>query len=79
MEITVDSKTLGMTCFACPAQWEAKTVDGKDVYIRLRHGYFRLDLDGTTIFDGSPDGYDGVMNTEDMKEYITSNSEIRFS
>jgi hypothetical protein len=26
------------TCRACPAQWDARTVDGQYLYLRYRHG-----------------------------------------
>lgn len=30
------------TCTACPSQWEARTADGRPVYIRYRHGYLSV-------------------------------------
>ena len=34
--------SLKRTCLACPSQWEGKTRDNREVYIRYRHG--QLDL-----------------------------------
>lgn len=30
------------TCECCPAQWDAKLMDGRPVYIRLRHNRFTI-------------------------------------
>jgi len=37
-------KNYTKTCFACPAQWECLTDDGKYVYIRYRNGYLRAGI-----------------------------------
>ena len=63
-----------MTCGACPSQWEGKTVTNGDVYIRLRHGYFYLEVDNKTLFEGHPDGFDGVMGTDEMINYVNEYS-----
>lgn len=77
MEI-IRENTLNQTCFACPSQWEAKTIDNKDVFIRVRHGFLRLEVDNETIFSGNPDGVDGVMSTSDMIKYINeTTSKVR--
>lgn len=57
------------TCGACPAQWSAKTDDGKYVYIRYRHGQFRVDVDGQTVMEDSflsAYGGDGVLSYEEL-------------
>lgn len=54
-----------MTCSACPSQWEGKTESGKEIYIRLRHGYFRCYIDGKVIYESTP-GKDGIMSDDDM-------------
>ena len=52
---------------ACPSQWEGETEDGKEVYIRYRWGYGRIDLDGETIYDwGGENGFDGVCEDEEL-------------
>ena len=63
------------TCSACPAQWEGKTDDGRWVYIRLRHGCFRIGI-GETLDDAIRSYYwgqqsevlDGFMSYEQLKE-----------
>lgn len=32
------------TCVACPSQWSGKTDDGRDVYVRFRHGYGYIEV-----------------------------------
>lgn len=71
-EIKISS--INQTCGACPSQWDAETTDGQSVYIRVRHGYLNLDVDDETIFDGNPDGVDGVMSTHEMIVYVTQES-----
>lgn len=90
--IQIDKKTVPEYAGGCPSQWSFKTKDGKDVYARLRHGYFALYVwcseepmtlsqkwnDGLA-FDGKPNGFDGIMNTEEMIDYVErSNENIRF-
>lgn len=53
------------TCGACPSQWEAVGPDGEHVYIRFRHGFFYVQVNGHTKFETAADG-DGVMSTDDM-------------
>lgn len=72
----IDKKTIVMTCGGCPSQWDARTDDGKYVFIRVRHGYFSLDIEGETVFDGNPKGIDGVMNTDEMIEYVNKNRSL---
>jgi hypothetical protein len=33
------------TCSACPSQWEGKTADGQQVYIRYRWGHLSIGVD----------------------------------
>jgi hypothetical protein len=61
------------TCCACPSQWEAWTIDEVFVYIRYRHGTFRIDKKkiGNTIFEESYTNVhssDGYMPTVDMQQ-----------
>lgn len=37
------------TCSACPSQWDARTPDGRYVYIRYRNGCGRIDVDEETV------------------------------
>jgi len=67
--------TIVMTCGGCPSQWDAETSNGKSVFIRVRHGYFTIDVDGEFVFGGNPYGVDGVMSTDDMIDYVNINSD----
>lgn len=66
-------KSLGMTCWACPSQWEGVAEDGESVYIRFRHGYLTVSkpgIEGETIYEGEhEDGGGGVMDTQSMLRY----------
>jgi hypothetical protein len=69
-------KTIKQTCFGCPSQWEGKTVDDHDIYIRYRGGYLRLDIDGKTECGMEVgDDFDGCIGLEEalthMANYIT--------
>jgi len=44
---------IDQTCGACPSQWEGKTVDGKEVYVRYRWGYLRVEIDEKHFFSAS--------------------------
>lgn len=61
---------LKMTCGACPEQYDA-FANGKTVgYLRLRHGYFRVELfapGGTTVYETKTIG-DGIFD-EDEREF----------
>jgi hypothetical protein len=75
------SDTLRMTCGGCPSSWEAQTTKGKEVYIRYRHGYFRVDVEGETVYGDnylSPNGGDGVIGETEMKKLIKKNTRIKF-
>ena len=77
--IRIVEDSIEKTCSGCPSQWEAKTTKGDDVYIRLRHGHLYVELnDNYVIFNGYPDGYDGVMGTTEMVEYLHNASNITF-
>ena len=66
----------------CPTQWEGKTIDGREIYIRYRHGSLSCNLannitqdalDGEMIYESqvSEDEYDGVMDDEEMKRCLS--------
>ena len=59
-------KSIKKTCYACPSQWEGKTEDGKDIFIHLRNGYFYCNIDGKQIYESTPNGFDGVMDNNEM-------------
>ena len=54
----------------CPSQWEGKTVEGDDIYVRYRYGSLSVRKNGNTIFHkGIGDSLDGVLDTEEMLEH----------
>lgn len=64
---------LKQTCYACPSQWEGTTSNNEDLYIRYRHGFFRVDINGETVFSKELSNQDdGVLDTEEMKELTTN-------
>lgn len=73
--IFIKKDSIVQTCSGCPSQWDAETVNGDYVYIRVRHGYFRIEISDEIIFEGYPDGIDGVMSTDEMIEYVNKNNE----
>lgn len=72
MDIEIEKIELVQTCGACPEQYDA-FIDGKQVgYLRLRHGYFRVDFPdcgGETIYDANPDG-DGIFTETERDHYL---------
>ena len=61
------------TCTACPEQYDAFTANRIQVgYLRLRHGYFRVDypnVSGEMIYEAYPKG-DGIFEEFERKYYI---------
>ncbi len=66
------------TCGGCPAQWEGKTTDGAEVYIRFRWGGLRLDIDGSTVFtwEDPQDDWRGVMDTDELRHRLKGVAEL---
>lgn len=63
---------LVQTCGACPEQYDAFTPEGEKIgYLRLRHGYFRVDFVPTdeTVYSASPAG-DGCFDWEERDYYL---------
>ena len=64
---------LVQTCSACPEQYDA-FVDGKQVgYLRLRWGYFRVDVPdcgGETIFEAHPRGDGEFWDEEEREQFL---------
>jgi hypothetical protein len=59
------------TCEACPSQWDAKTEDGKYVYIRYRWGSLTVDIDGHQYLHVQRrDFLDGIISWEEVEEYL---------
>ncbi len=63
---------LVQTCGACPQQYDAYLGEGVVGYLRLRHGYFRVDFPycgGRTIYEAYPDG-DGIFEEYEEEFYL---------
>ncbi|SRR6266852_560406 len=67
---------LKRTCSACPEQYDAYIEGqgeiGKVGYLRLRHGYFRVDYPdcgGETIYQANPRG-DGIFDDDERDYYL---------
>ena len=69
----IDNIELRMTSIACPEQYEAFDINGKQVgYLRLRHGHFRvdfLDCGEEIIYEAEPAG-DGCFYSEERDFYL---------
>ena len=64
--------TLVQTCGACPEQYDAFIGDNQVGYLRLRHGYFRVDYpdyNGETIYSAEPKG-DGCFECDERDHYL---------
>lgn len=65
---------LNLTCGGCPEQYDVFSGGQYVGYIRLRHGYFRVDdAHGTTVFStGEIPGPGGVFSSvEDREKFLT--------
>ena len=64
-------RELQITSPACPSAWRGKTDDGKNIYIRYRHGKLWVDLDGHTVFQEIIGGmFDGLLWAKELKEKL---------
>ncbi len=72
--IKIIESSINLTCGACPSQWNGTTQSGKDVLIHLRHGYLRISIEGHTIFDSNPNGFDGVMSTGELIQHVNTHA-----
>lgn len=67
MEIKAE---LIQTCGCCPEQYDLVNEQGELIaYFRLRHGAFRVDCYGKTVYKAEPDG-DGMFGIEERGEYL---------
>ena len=60
------------TCGACPEQYDAFIGEEQVGYLRLRHGYFRVDYpdySGETIYSAEPKG-DGCFDVDERDHYL---------
>lgn len=71
-KITTKDIVLVETCGACPEQYDAM-YNGEQVgYLRLRHGYFRVDYPhcmGEKIYGAEPRG-DGCFDVDERDYYL---------
>lgn len=74
MAVTADDIELRQTCFACPEQYDA-FLNGEMVgYLRLRHGYFRVevpDVRGELVYSADTRG-DGAFDPEERDEHLNA-------
>jgi len=64
--------TLVQTCGACPEQYDVFRGDEQVAYLRLRHGFFRVDLGecgGEIIASGHPKG-DGCFEPDERMHFM---------
>ncbi len=65
---------LVLTCGACPEQYDGY-IDGECVaYLRLRHGTFRAEYRGNTVFSGNPNG-DGLFESGERNYWLEKASQ----
>jgi hypothetical protein len=60
------------TCYACPEQYDAYLGDERVGYLRLRHGFFTVDVPwcgGETIYEAEPRG-DGIFEPDERDTYL---------
>lgn len=70
-----------MTCGACPEQYDAYKGTDKIGYLRLRHGVFRVEYRGVTIFTGHPRG-DGIFEEHERPTFLATAAgllEVRYA
>jgi hypothetical protein len=67
--------TLDRTCFACPEQYDARDEHGTKVaYLRLRHGYFTVEMPGPggrEVYSARPAG-DGIFGDDERDHYLNA-------
>jgi hypothetical protein len=68
---------LEQTCDACPEQYDAYLGDKQVGYLRLRHGYFRVDYPdcgGKTIYEAETNG-DGIFESDEREFHLNKAKE----
>lgn len=63
--------TLRETCGACPEAYDVYDGDTCVGYLRLRHGYFRADCHGETVYEGHPKG-DGIFESGERAYFLNA-------
>lgn len=65
-----DELELVQTCGACPEQYDVLDGEGKNIgYLRLRHGSFRAEYMGETVYTANPRG-DGLFEEDERNFYL---------
>jgi len=76
--LTPDSVELRMTCGACPEQYDA-FINGEEIgYLRLRHGCFRVEYRGDTVYTAAPNG-DGMFESNERHGYLLAAKQVLFA
>lgn len=57
------------TCCACPEQYDVYFGSEEVGYLRLRHGNFRADYRGETVYTANPKG-DGIFEYDERSFYL---------
>ena len=58
-----------------PSQWIGETEDRRDVYVRFRHGWLRVEVGGKRIIDkqvdpeGDPKGHNSWMTADELQAH----------
>ena len=70
----IDRIVLIQTCMACPEQYDAYIDDVKVAYLRLRHGYFYVQMpydSENKIYEAYPAG-DGLFEDWERELYLNN-------
>lgn len=66
-------KTYAETCGGCPTIYQGYTENDQHFYIRYRHGNFRVEINGNTVFaDYHGRQADGIASLEEVQEWSKS-------
>lgn len=71
--LEVDGLKLVMTCMACPEQYDVFDGDEQVGYLRLRHGFFSVevpDCGGELVYQASPEG-DGIFEDHERDHHLS--------
>jgi|LakMenE18May11ns_1017448.scaffolds.fasta_scaffold9857460_1 hypothetical protein len=72
--ITTNELELVQTCGACPEQYDVFLNDMEVGYLRLRHGYFRAECFGNTVYAAYPKD-DGIFEYHERAYYLNKAKE----
>lgn len=56
----------------CPSQWEGKTEDGQDVYIRYRWSHLSVEVGDQQLLSHDTDdgGWNGIMDDDELVKIL---------